>query len=88
MFLLRLDDQRKWYRYHQLFADFLRNGLDATERRELHLRASAWHEQQGFIEDAFRHDPFTYRANAGVFSSYCSSGVTGSSSSQNTIPVR
>lgn len=55
MFLLRLDDQRKWFRYHQLFADFLRSGLDTSERTELHLRASAWHERQGFIEDAFRH---------------------------------
>ena len=55
MFLLRLDDQRKWYRYHQLFADFLRKDLDVPERKALHLRASAWHERQGLIEDAFRH---------------------------------
>ena len=31
MFLLRLDDNRQWFRYHQLFADFLRAGLDAAD---------------------------------------------------------
>ncbi|HEX4598184.1 MAG TPA: LuxR C-terminal-related transcriptional regulator [Burkholderiaceae bacterium] len=55
MFLLRLDDHRQWYRYHQLFADFLRTGLDPAETCALHLKASAWHEAQGLIEEAFRH---------------------------------
>ena len=55
MFLLRLDDHRQWYRYHQLFADFLRTGLDPTAALALHRRASAWYEAQGFLEEAFRH---------------------------------
>jgi LuxR family transcriptional regulator, maltose regulon positive regulatory protein len=55
MFLLRLDDHRQWYRYHQLFADFLRTGLDASEAPALHGRASAWYEAQGLLEEAFRH---------------------------------
>ncbi len=55
MFLLRLDDHRQWYRYHQLFADFLRTGLDASTARALHRKASAWYEAQGMVEEAFRH---------------------------------
>jgi LuxR family transcriptional regulator, maltose regulon positive regulatory protein len=55
MFLLRLDDHRQWYRYHQLFADFLRTSLDASEAQALHRKASAWYEGQGLLEEAFRH---------------------------------
>lgn len=55
MFLLRLDDHRHWFRYHQLFADFLRSGLDATLERELHRKASAWHEAHGSGQEAIRH---------------------------------
>ena len=55
MFLLRLDDHRQWYRYHQLFADFLRTGLDASAALALHRRASAWYETQGLLEEALRH---------------------------------
>jgi LuxR family maltose regulon positive regulatory protein len=55
MFLLRLDDHRQWYRYHQLFADFLRAGLETSAALALHQRASAWYEMQGLLEEAFRH---------------------------------
>ena len=55
MFLLRLDDHRHWYRYHRLFADFLRSGVDAAEERRLHLKASAWYEANGFGEEAMKH---------------------------------
>jgi LuxR family maltose regulon positive regulatory protein len=55
MFLLRLDDNREWFRYHQLFRDFLRTELDATMERDLHRRASAWHETHGSGKDAIRH---------------------------------
>lgn len=58
LFLVPLDDERRWYRYHQLFADLLRQQL----RREkpvhesvLHRRASDWFEQSGFIDEAVRH---------------------------------
>jgi LuxR family maltose regulon positive regulatory protein len=55
MFLQRLDDHRQWFRYHQLFADHLRAGLDATAEAELHRRASAWHETNGSGAEAIRH---------------------------------
>ena len=55
MFLQRLDDNRQWFRYHQLFADFLRTGLDAAAKRELHGKARAWHEAHGSGKDAIRH---------------------------------
>lgn len=55
MFLMRLDDQRQWYRYHQLFADYLRSTVSQTEKRELHLIASAWFETNGYGEEAIKH---------------------------------
>ena len=58
LFLVPLDDERGWYRYHALFAEALRSRL-ATERQAeiaaLHGRASAWYEREGFPEDAIRH---------------------------------
>ena len=58
LFLVPLDDRRRWYRYHQLFADVLRARL-VDERpelvAELHRRASAWYEQDGDRSAAIRH---------------------------------
>lgn len=58
LFLIPLDDEGRWYRYHQLFADTLRASLqqwDATLLPELHCRASEWFEKQGQADDAVRH---------------------------------
>jgi LuxR family transcriptional regulator, maltose regulon positive regulatory protein len=58
LFVTPLDDERRWYRYHQLFADLLRARLQQTEpglMPQLHLRAAAWYEQNGFIIEAVRH---------------------------------
>jgi LuxR family maltose regulon positive regulatory protein len=59
LFIIPLDDEWRWYRYHHLFADLLRNLLrrerPAEQIRALHLRASAWHEQHGALEDAIQH---------------------------------
>jgi LuxR family maltose regulon positive regulatory protein len=55
MFLTRLDEERQWYRYHELFADFLRSTLHVDEERALHLKASAWFETQGLGEEAIKH---------------------------------
>jgi LuxR family maltose regulon positive regulatory protein len=58
LFLLPLDDERRWYRYHRLFADLLRRQLQERypERvSENHLRASAWYEGQGSIHEAVMH---------------------------------
>ncbi|MFC2014617.1 LuxR C-terminal-related transcriptional regulator [Chloroflexota bacterium] len=58
MFLVPLDDDRQWYRYHHLFADLLRNQLLQSRPEhmiELHLRASQWFEQEGLIGEAISH---------------------------------
>jgi LuxR family transcriptional regulator, maltose regulon positive regulatory protein len=57
-FIVPLDDQRQWYRYHHLFADVLLMHL-MTEQPDqvstLHRRASEWYEQNGLAADAIRH---------------------------------
>ncbi|WP_407571736.1 LuxR C-terminal-related transcriptional regulator [Deinococcus altitudinis] len=58
LFLIPLDDERRWYRFHHLFGEFLRHRLLADEPDlvpELHRRASAWFEQVGWTDDAIRH---------------------------------
>ena len=58
LFLVPLDDRRRWYRYHQLFADVLQARL-LDERPgqvpDLHRRASAWYEQNGQPPMAIGH---------------------------------
>jgi LuxR family maltose regulon positive regulatory protein len=59
LFLLPLDDECCWYRYHPLFADLLRHHaqqrLTPAELAALHRRASAWHEAQGSLDEAVKH---------------------------------
>ena len=58
LFLVPLDDRRRWYRYHQLFADVLHARLlDEQPDRvpDLHRRASEWYEQNGEPSEAIRH---------------------------------
>jgi LuxR family transcriptional regulator, maltose regulon positive regulatory protein len=55
LFLIALDDERRWYRYHTLFADFLRTEVPEPERRMLHYKACAWYEAHGFVADAIKH---------------------------------
>ncbi len=58
LFVVPLDDQRQWYRYHHLFADVLQAHLIEAQPEQvssLHQRASAWYEQNGFPPDAIRH---------------------------------
>ena len=38
LFLIPLDDERNWYRYHHLFADFLRTELTRAEAAELYKK--------------------------------------------------
>ena len=52
LFILPLDERRQWYRYHYLFAEFLRAGVDPQRRIELCRRASAWFECSGLVEEA------------------------------------
>src|SRR5919112_2435741 len=58
LFVVALDDVRRWYRYHHLFADALRARLAArhAERAaELHAAASRWLAENGLLADAVRH---------------------------------
>jgi LuxR family maltose regulon positive regulatory protein len=58
LFLVPLDDRRRWYRYHRLFADVLHARLlDEMPDRvpHLHRRASDWYEQNGERSEAIRH---------------------------------
>jgi LuxR family maltose regulon positive regulatory protein len=58
MFLVPLDNQRRWYRYHHLFADVLRAHLrdqQPTLIPHLHLAASRWYAEDGQPDDAIRH---------------------------------
>ncbi|HYI15363.1 MAG TPA: hypothetical protein VEX37_08230, partial [Thermomicrobiales bacterium] len=58
VFVVPLDDQRSWYRYHHLFADVLRAHLQAEQPEQvamLHHRASEWYARHGSVDDAIRH---------------------------------
>jgi LuxR family maltose regulon positive regulatory protein len=58
LFVISLDEERRWYRYHHLFAEVLKNRLQQTEPMlvpELHRRASAWYEQHDLPVEAIRH---------------------------------
>ena len=58
LFLLPLDDQRRWFRFHHLFAQLLRVELERREPAlvpELHRRAAAWHRASGTTEEAIHH---------------------------------
>ncbi len=58
LFIVALDDERRWFRYHHLFGEFLRGHLgskDPARVRELHLRAARWHEEHGHGAEAIRH---------------------------------
>ncbi|MCA9331147.1 hypothetical protein KC957_03785, partial [Candidatus Saccharibacteria bacterium] len=58
LFLIPLDDERYWYRYHHLFGDMLRRNLHQANLDSvhgLHLRASMWFEQNGYVGEAIEH---------------------------------
>jgi LuxR family maltose regulon positive regulatory protein len=58
LFVVPLDDERRWYRYHHLFADALRARLVARHANrvgELHAAASRWLSEHGLLVDAVRH---------------------------------
>ena len=58
LFLVPLDDRRRWYRYHHLFADVLQARLldeQPGQVRDLHRRASAWYERNGERSVAIGH---------------------------------
>ncbi|MEO6310546.1 MAG: LuxR C-terminal-related transcriptional regulator [Leifsonia sp.] len=58
LFVVPLDDHRRWFRYHHLFADVLHSRLRVQGPEHLaalHCRASDWFERNGDYEDAVRH---------------------------------
>lgn len=58
LFVVPLDEERRWYRYHHLFADLLQARLRQTQpdlAARLLMRASQWLEQNGYIPDAVRY---------------------------------
>lgn len=58
LFLVPLDDHRRWWRYHQLFADLLRVRLQRQPERavaDLHRRAAGWHRDHGDVDRAIHH---------------------------------
>jgi LuxR family maltose regulon positive regulatory protein len=58
LFVVPLDEERRWWRYHHLFADLLRARLARelpARVPELHRRAAAWHEEHGSADEAVRH---------------------------------
>lgn len=59
LFVIALDDERNWYRYHHLFRDLLRQRLNQTYSKDevagMHIRASEWFEREGEVGEAFLH---------------------------------
>jgi LuxR family maltose regulon positive regulatory protein len=65
LFIVPLDNERRWYRYHHLFADLLRlrlpqsiassSGSEFGGVAQLHIRASAWYEDNGLELEALHH---------------------------------
>ncbi len=59
LFIVPLDNRRRWYRYHYLFADLLRQRLEEStslqEKKNLHRRASQWYEENDFFVEAIEH---------------------------------
>jgi LuxR family maltose regulon positive regulatory protein len=58
LFIVPLDEQREWYRYHRLFADLLQARLQVKDAHRiplLHRRASVWFAEQDYSDDAIGH---------------------------------
>jgi LuxR family maltose regulon positive regulatory protein len=58
LFIIPLNNERRWYRYHHLFIDLLRQQLrqrDPDLIITLHKKASAWYELNGFTNEAIEH---------------------------------
>ncbi|MBK7897182.1 MAG: AAA family ATPase [Anaerolineaceae bacterium] len=54
-FLISLDDERRWYRYHHLFADLLRQKVPAATAQTVRQKAAVWCAENGLVEDAIEY---------------------------------
>ena len=59
LFIIPLDGQRRWFRYHHLFQQLLlvelKKRYSADEIAVLHLKASSWYSQNGLVDEALQH---------------------------------
>jgi LuxR family transcriptional regulator, maltose regulon positive regulatory protein len=58
LFVIPLDTERRWYRYHHLFREVLSRRLEVSDPGQifaLHHRASEWFELHGFVHEAIHH---------------------------------
>ncbi|MFC1975771.1 hypothetical protein ACFLXQ_05190 [Chloroflexota bacterium] len=58
LFIVPLDEERRWYRYHHLFSDLLRQRLRQKQPDwipHLRIRASEWYQDHGFVDQAIEH---------------------------------
>ncbi|MFD2408996.1 LuxR C-terminal-related transcriptional regulator [Paenibacillus rhizoplanae] len=58
LFIIPLDEERNWYRYHHLLSDFLRqlgSRTNSDKWIQVHIRAAKWLEKKGFDEEAVEH---------------------------------
>ncbi len=58
LFVIALDQERRWYRYHNLFAEYLRTRLRQEQSEHLpflHRWAADWYEEQGMYPEAIKH---------------------------------
>ena len=69
LFLVPLDTRRRWFRYHHLFGELLRDQLERTRPalvRELHARAADWYAAAGEAPEAISHALAAGRADEGM----------------------
>jgi LuxR family transcriptional regulator, maltose regulon positive regulatory protein len=55
LFLIPIDHEGTWYRYHGLFADFLQRQLTCEESGRICMSASNWFEDNGYLEEAIQY---------------------------------
>jgi LuxR family transcriptional regulator, maltose regulon positive regulatory protein len=71
LFIVPLDNERRWYRYHHLFGDILRQRLgqrlSPAKIAQDHIRASLWYEKHGDDAEGFRAEAFQHAFAAGNY---------------------
>ena len=55
LFIIPLDNERDWYRYHHLFADYLRTELSKSEAADLYKKSALWHEENDLVHEAVKY---------------------------------